>query len=164
MNERPKIDLHWNTTDKALETLGWLGLFFVWFYLWLNYAELPERIPTHYNFIGKADAYGDKANIIVLPLISTVVFIGLTFLNKFPHIFNYPKEITESNALHQYTLATRLIRCLKTNLVLIFGLGTYETTSHTSYSDASLGWYFLPIFLIAIFGPIVYFIIKMGRS
>ena len=64
-----------------------------------NYFELPEIIPTHYNEAGEADSYGDKLNILALPIISTLLFIGLTILNKRPHLFNYPSEITKENAL-----------------------------------------------------------------
>ncbi|MEY2648394.1 MAG: Immunity protein SdpI, partial [Bacteroidota bacterium] len=36
-------------------------------YAFYLYPTLPETIPTHFNLEGKADAWGDKSNIFLLP-------------------------------------------------------------------------------------------------
>ena len=56
----------------------------------------------------------------MLPIISTLLFIGLTTLNKYPYMFNYPSQITKENSVHQYTNATRMMRVLKLVIVLLF--------------------------------------------
>jgi hypothetical protein len=60
-----------------------------------NYLELPEIIPIHYNEVEAAVSFGNKSNILALPITSTLLFIGLTILNKRPNVFNYPSEITK---------------------------------------------------------------------
>lgn len=127
MNERPKIKLGLTTTDKIFEILGWTSVLAIWVLTITNYTSLPDTIPIHYNGAGQADGFGGKVNILTLPLIATVLFVGLTILNKFPHIFNYPTNITADNALRQYTSATRLIRYLKFIIVVIFGLISIQT-------------------------------------
>ncbi|MFM7765447.1 MAG: DUF1648 domain-containing protein, partial [Sphingomonadales bacterium] len=126
--------------------------------------NLPDTIPTHYNGAGQADGFGGKGYILTLPLIATVLFIGLTILNKFPHIFNYPTNITQDNALRQYTNATRLIRYLKFIIAVIFGLIAFKTIQNANGQADGLGIWFLPLTLGLIFIPLTYYIIKTLKT
>ena len=164
MEERPRIKLELNTVDKAFEIIGWLLIISVWGFTVKNYANLPETIPTHYNGAGQADGFGGKATILTLPLIATVLFVGLTILNKFPHIFNYPINITQDNALRQYTNATRMIRYLKLIIVVIFGLIAFKTIQNANEQADGLGIWFLPMTLGLIFIPLIYFVVKSFKA
>ena len=130
MNKRPQIKLQLNQTDKILEIVGWVSVVGIWALTLTNYSILPEIIPIHFNGAGKADGFGNKTHIFVLPIISTLLFIGLTILNKHPHIFNYPSQITKENAVDQYTNATRMIRVLKLVIVVLFGLIVLRNNSN----------------------------------
>jgi uncharacterized membrane protein len=158
--ERPNITLVPTTVDKLVELLGWIILLALWTLTICHYSTLPETIPTHYNAAGKADGFGSKASIIGLPVIATLLFIGLTVLNRYPHIFNYPTAITQDNALRLYTLATRMLRYLKMVLVLVFGGIEFMTIQNATGKAAGLGTWFLPLTLVLIFIPLIYFVIK----
>ena len=158
--ERPKITLIPTTADKLVELLGWLILLTLWGWTFTHYSALPDTIPTHFNAAGEADGFGSKASIIGLPVIATLLFIGLTVLNRYPHIFNYPAAITQDNALRLYTLATRMLRYLKLVLVLVFGRIEFMTIQHATGKGAGLGVWFLPLTLVLIFIPLIYFVIK----
>lgn len=164
MNERPKIKLELTTFDKTLEILGWICIFAIWVLTFTNYTNLPDTIPIHYNGAGQADGFGGKGNILTLPLIATVLFIGLTILNKFPHVFNYPIDITPDNAFRQYKNATRLIRYLKFIIVVIFGLIALQTIRNVNGQTNGLGVWFLPLALVLIFIPLTYFLIKSFKT
>lgn len=164
MEERPRIKLELTTVDKAFEIIGWLLIISVWGFTVINYANLPETIQTHYNGAGQADGFGGKATILTLPLIATVLFGGLTFLSKFPHIFNYPTNITQHNALRQYTNATRMIRYLKLIIVVIFGLIAFKTIQNGNEEAKGIGIWFLPLTLGLIFIPMIYFVIKSFQT
>jgi uncharacterized membrane protein len=164
MDEKPKLKLELTTFDKTLETLGWTSILVIWVLVIINYTNLPDTIPTHYNGAGQADRFGRKGNILTLPLIATVLFIGLTILNKFPHVFNYPTNLTADNALKQYTNATRLIRYLKLIIVIIFGLIAFKTIQNTNRQADGLGIWFLPMALGLIFIPFTYVIIKSFKA
>lgn len=164
MEERPKIKLEWTKTDALFEIIGWLFVVSVWIITSTAYATLPAIIPTHFNGAGVADGFGGKATIFTLPLISTILFIGMTILNQFPHVFNYPTEITAENALSQYTNATRMIRYLKVIIVFIFGLIDYKTIQHALGSTIGLGIWFLPLTLGLIFIPLGYFVYKSAKA
>ena len=126
-----------------------------------NYSNLPEKIPIHFDFSGKADRFGGKVNIFVLPIIASVLYIGLTILNKFPNIFNYPTNITVDNAKIHYRNATRLIRYLKFNIAIIFNLITIQKFRTSNGLVEGLGIWFLPLILGLIFIPIFLYLIKI---
>jgi len=164
MVERPKLKLELTTLDKTLEILGWTSILAIWVLAIINYTDLPGTIPIHYNGAGQADGFGGKATILTLPLIATVLFIGLTILNKFPHVLNYPTNITQDNALRQYTNATRLFRYLKLIIVIIFGLIALKTIQNAYGQTDGLGAWFLPLTLGLIFIPLTYYIIKTLKT
>jgi len=160
MNKRPQIKLQLNQTDKILEIVGWVSVVGIWALTLTNYSILPEIIPIHFNGAGKADGFGNKTHIFILPIISTLLFIGLTTLNKHPHMFNYPSQITKENAVHQYTNATRMIRVLKLVIVVLFGLIVFRKIQIVNGHADGLGTWFLPLTMGMIFIPMLYFLIK----
>lgn len=164
MGERPKLKLELTKFDKTLEILGWTSILAIWVLIIINYTNLPDTIPIHYNGAGQVDGFGGKATILTLPLIATVLFIGLTILNKFPHVFNYPTNITQENALIQYINAARLIRYLKLIIVIIFGLIAFKTIQNVNGQADGLGVWFLPLTLGLIFIPLTYYIIKTLKT
>ncbi len=164
MGVRPIIKIELTQSDKIIEILGWIFIGILWLLTVYFFSLLPATIPTHFNAYGKVDDYGSKATILILPIISSVLFIGLTILNKYPQIFNFPSEITEENALKQYTLATRMIRILKLSLALVFSLIFIQICLASSGITVGFGILLLPVTLLLIFVPIGYFVIKMFRS
>lgn len=149
--------------DLGIELLGWLLLAGIWFITITNFSELPETITIHYNTVGEADGLGNKWNILILPTIATVLLIGMSVLNRFPHDFNYAKNITEENAFQQYTQATRLIRFLKLSIVLLFGIIVFETIQSAPGDSYGFGMWFLPLTLVIIFTPIIVYLIRSTR-
>jgi uncharacterized membrane protein len=162
--ERPKIKLALTTGDLIIEIVGWLLMLAVWVLTITAYSGLADIIPIHYNSSGEADGFGAKATILSLPVISTMLFIGLTILNKFPHKFNYLTEINQDNAYSQYRYACRLIRTLKLIIVLIFGLIVYMTIQHAKGAADGLGYWFLPFTLAMIFIPLMYYVFKSSKA
>jgi uncharacterized membrane protein len=160
MEKRPEITIRLNTADKILETSGWLLLVLLWVLTLWYYPSLPDTIPIHYNAAGEVDNYGNKSTILILPVIATVLFLAMSFLNRYPHLFNYPDGITAKNASGQYTKATRLLRYLKTAIVLIILLLVSGTLKTSKGENEGLGPWFLPLILCLIFIPILFYIAR----
>jgi uncharacterized membrane protein len=157
MEARPRFKVKLTQADKTIEGIGLVLIFVIWFFVYVNYDNLPNTIPTHFNGAGLADGFGDKWMIFTLPVVATALYVALTILNEFPHVFNYPTEITAANAVEQYTNATRLIRYLKLIIVVIFGLIAFQTIRHAVGQTEGLGTWFLPLTIGLIFIPILYF-------
>ena len=116
METRPKINVSLSPLDKILESIGKLLFIIIWGLTLFVFFKLPTIIPTHFNASGKPDGFGNKLTILILPIIATLLYFGLTKLNQHPHAFNYINSITEDNAEKQYTIATRMLRVLKISL------------------------------------------------
>ena len=145
MEIRPNIKPSLSRLDNLLEIAGKIFLAFLWGLILYIFFKLPAVIPIHFNSTGQADGYGNKISILFLPVTATVIYFGLTQLNKHPHIFNYPVKITVSNALRQYTLATRMLRFIKAAIMIIFSLIILFTYLTTIGAANGLGSWFLPL-------------------
>lgn len=164
METRPKLKLKLSPADKIFEFLGYSVLLIIWTLVITYYQNLPDTIPIHYNVKGEADGFGNKSHMLMLPILATVLFAGMTILNKYPHIFNYPSSITQENAFSQYTNATRLIRFLKLIVVIIFGGIVFITLQHTNGDLNGIGTWFMPVSLALIFIPLIYFIVRSVKA
>ena len=157
MSKRIRIVTSLKPTDYAVEGLGW-GLLLLAFILAIyGYVVLPETVPTHFNFKGQPDAYGSKISLLYVPIISLILTAGMTWLNRYPEIFNYPVKITEENAEKQYKNAQTAIRWLKVAVNVIFLLVTWAIfVSANSSVSKQLAWLlpitvFLPLFIMIFF-------------
>jgi uncharacterized membrane protein len=164
MERRPRIKLKYTTTDKVIEIVAGSSLLVVWGLIIVNYSDLPDIIPIHFNGSGEADRFEGKSNIWNLPIVASVLFIILSIVNRYPHIFNYPTKITKENAQRQYTYATRLIRSVKLIFVVVFGLVEFKTIQVAQGVANGLGTWFLPFVLAAVFIPIIYFHVKLMKK
>jgi uncharacterized membrane protein len=160
MEARPKIQPQLSKFDKTLELISVVVLITMIGLSIYAFFTLPDIIPTHFNGSGKPDDYGGKATILILPLVTSIIYFGLSKLNQYPHMFNYATIITEANAAYQYQLATRLIRIMKLALLLIFTviiLMTYLTAINVL---EGLGFWFLPFAVGLIIIPLGVTIVK----
>ena len=164
MEGQPKLKVTLFATDWIIEILAVVTLLAIWIVVLVNYANLPDEIPTHYNGSGEADGFSHKNEIFALPIVTTILFAGLTIINRFPHIFNYPTEITPDNAALQYKFMTRMIRFLKLSIAVIFLMIVLGTVATANEITNGLGKWFLPCVMALIFVPTLYFIIRSSRE
>ncbi len=157
---RPKIKIELDPIDKFINGAGILGILLLIVLPLYFYPVLPEMIPSHYGFDGVADGFNDKSSIWVLPILGVVMYIGMAVLNKYPHIFNYPKEITEENAESLYRIVGKMIRVLNTLFVCVFAYIMYSSIQTALGNQLGLGGYFAPVLLIVMFTTMGYFLYK----
>jgi len=117
---RPKIIVPLTKSDYCFEIATAIALIICWLLPVLLFPNLPDTIPTHYGLNGRPDDWGSKVSIFLLPAITTILYLGLTVLNRFPHVFNYTVKITSDNAKQQYYRSTRIIRILKLTVIVLF--------------------------------------------
>ena len=117
---RPRIKIRPQPVDRLIELAALAALLLIIILPAVYYRDLPVQIPVHFSFSGEPDSLGGKGIIWRIPLMSLILYIGLTLANRYPHTFNYPVRITEENAARLYRLATRTISILKTLLMCLF--------------------------------------------
>ncbi len=163
MKSRSPVSVKPSLLDRTVEAASWLVLAGTWILVLRHYETLPDAIPAHYGFTGDPTRLGGKAGILLLPLIGVILLGKLTVLGAFPHIMNYPVTITKENALRQYANAILLLRFLKLSIALSFGLITVMTIQTALGHAGGLGGWFLPLFLILVFVPVIFFLVRSYR-
>jgi uncharacterized membrane protein len=158
--DKSQIKITPTKTDLFLDRIAWVGLLFLWVYTIINYSRLPGTIPIHYNWNGEIDGYGSKATLLILPAIVTIIIIGLTALNRYPHVFNYPQLLTKENAARQYSLATRLIRYIKLIVVLIFIFIDGEIIRDSTGKKPGFEQWDIPVIFILMMVPTIIYLYK----
>ena len=164
MEPRPKIKLQLSFFDRALETAGLIGLVVLWGLTIFAYFDLPNTIPIHFGISGKPDNYGSKATLYIIPVLGTIIFYGLTILNKHPDKFNYMTSITEENAPRQYGYATRTLRFLKCSIMVTLNLVVLFAFLNVIGKIEGIGAWFFPFILCLLLIPTAYYIIKALKA
>jgi uncharacterized membrane protein len=164
MNGRPKIAVPLTKFDKVVELTAFVLLIVLWTTILTNFHDLPSTIPIHFNAAGNPDRYGSKSSILTLPVTASIIYVAITILNRYPHLYNYPTTITTGNALKHYTTATRMIRVLKLVVVVIFSMLVFTTFSVAEKKAPGLGRWFLPVVILLLVVPNLLFILKPFRK
>ncbi|MPM91141.1 hypothetical protein SDC9_138267 [bioreactor metagenome] len=128
-------------------------------YLAVNWRDIPDRIPGHYNAMGVVDRWGSKSGLIALPVIAIIMYISLTVVGHFPQIWNTGVTVTQENKERVYRILKNMLQTMKLLIVSVFSFLTVN-----SISGRNLSAWFLPIFLILLFGSMAYFIRKLFKS
>ncbi len=141
-----------------LEIIGAAILISFVIFLVKSWSSIPEMIPGHYNAAGVVDRWGNKNEILMLPIIGAILYLGLTMITFFPQIWNVPVAQTQESNEAVY-------KCMKTMIIFlkveIIGMFFYITFYSVNAMDLPMA--FLPIVLLIIFGSLTYFIVKSFR-
>lgn len=108
----------------------------------VNYADLPEQIPVHYNHKGEVDNYGPKNFLWILPILASLMCYGIMKSHKWLPKLN-PK-ITD-NELYVLSWGSYLLSFL---LAISFSYITIKTIIIAKNGSGNLGAWFLPVFAI----------------
>jgi uncharacterized membrane protein len=141
-----------------------LVLMFSFIYMLIKWTNLPTTIPIHFNARGEADGWGNRVTLIILPIISLMLYAGLSLLRRIPHHFNYIVPITEQNAEAQYRLSLLLLSWIKLEIVILFGYISWSSIQNAVGLSSGLGIWLLPVSLIILFGTIAITMTRMRKA
>lgn len=156
--EDRKVKINRTGYDIFINVTCIVLLFGILIYLGQAWDTIPERIPGHYNAIGVVDRWGNKSELIIVPIIAWIMYIGLTVIEKYPQIWNTGVKVTEQNQELVYRLLKNMLGTEKLIMVSVFSFITINST----LSQGMPIW-FLPVFLGLIFGSLIYFIIRLVK-
>ena len=151
-----KIKRNW--FDNAIEILCVMMLIGICVYLFVKWDGLPDQIPAHYNLKGEVNRWGSKGELLFLPIIGWVLYIGMTVVEAFPQIWNVGVTITDENRERVYRLLKTMLGVTKLLMVVLFTL-----IEINSIGGGNLPWYATLLFLGAIFGELIFFILRLTR-
>lgn len=125
---------------------------------------LPDRIPTHFDAAGNPNGWGHPAMLWLLPLVSTVIYLLMTWVSRFPAAFNFPMRTTAASRPRMEAIALQMISWLKLEVAALFAWIQYQTIALARNGHGSLSPLFLPLVLVMIFGIIGGHIVSMRRA
>lgn len=84
-----------------------------WIYLAIIWKDLPATIPTHFGISGEPDKFGDKGEIMLAPLILSVVGILMYFLLRNISKIDPKKKYaaTSSSVLSKLAVVSVVLLC-----------------------------------------------------
>ena len=156
MDEPIKIER--NALDILESIVSLLSIVGVVVYLILAWNTIPDKIPGHYNAAGEVNRWGSKSELIVLPIMSVLLYGLITLIERYPQIWNTGVRVTEENRAAVYRLLKSMISLVKMLVLLVLA-------SLTVLSSLSLSlpiWY-LPAFIVVLFGTIASFVFRLNR-
>ncbi|TKI59492.1 DUF1648 domain-containing protein [Lysinibacillus mangiferihumi] len=152
---RPILTLPKTKVEKFLDVIG-SGLFTVSIlFIILQWGNLPEEIPAHFNAKGEVDRWGSKIEVLILPGIGIFMWIFLGLLEKAPHMHNYPARLNERNVEAFYLNSRKLCNEVKNFCLILFAIISCEIVLVALGKIEGLGWWFLPVVLIGTGIPIL---------
>ena len=163
-NTRPVLHMPRSGLEWAVEALALLGVVLTVALPAFFWDRLPDRVPTHFGFSGQPDAWGPKAWIWAVPAVSVALYLGLSWLARFPHRLNYPWPITPENAPAQYRCARWLLLSLKAVIGWTFAWIVWGTIQTSLGNASGLGQAFLPLTVGAIAGILGLYFVKSYRQ
>lgn len=157
---QPRLAMKATVGDWVRTALGVVAILVTFGLILLNWNQLPEKIPHHFDISGKPDGWGHKAVLWPLPGIAVVLFVLLSVFSRLPHRFNYLVTITAENASRQYRLAQSMLSWLKLEIVLLVLILTWLMIRVALGQSQGLGALTVPFFLLAIFVTVMIHLVK----
>ena len=154
MKNQPVLDLPKSAVEVWLDLASWLFVTITWGLAIGYFSDLPEQIPTHFNASGKADGFGSKNTIFLLPAISLALVGGLIYLAKFPHKFNYINKIIPENATFEYRKARIVLSIVNALTSLMFMIITWNVLEGAIAGTSRLGAGFWLVFIALEIAPL----------
>ncbi len=108
------------TFDWLLEAISLIIITLSWLYLLLNFVDIPETIPVHFNLYGEPDRFGDKSELLTVQYVGTALYVLLLVLGFFPQFHNIPATLSVVNTDEKRMYSARMLRSIKVIITLIF--------------------------------------------
>lgn len=161
--KNPEIKLKRTNIEKVLDILIICLFIGSIIYLGWYWATIPDQVPAHYNALGEVNRWGGKGELLIIPILGMVMWVGLTILEKFPHVHNYI-NLTKDNVAYQYRNSQLMLFLLK-NIIAVMFIFLFMNSIRTSLGlESWMGGWFLPTSLVSIFGTLGFFIWRSFRK
>lgn len=143
------------------DTLNFGLLVFLWWFTLKHYQSLPQIIPIHFDFDGKADHFGNKKYSFLMPAILTGLYFLFAYVVRSPTSSNYPVAITEENKYAQFLMMKIFIRWFFLLIALTF-LNSQDYMFRYSRDERARPRVAMSSALFSVIGSIIVLFILVG--
>ena len=148
-----------NFFDRIADVLAVLILLAATIFVLISWKDMPELIPSHYDFKGQVDAYGGRGILIFTMVMGWVLVLSMVVISWFPSIWNTGVERTPANAAVVNRIIKDMLNVLEVGMAILFSYMMIVPVMGTA-----MGIWFMPVFLITIFGTIIVTVVRLIRN
>lgn len=149
--------------EKVFNIVGYTVYGLAIIFLIIKFFQLPDEIPAHFNLSGEVTRWGSKIELIILPIIGTFTILLTEFFERNPQFHNYPSRLTKENAAQFYFNSRRILNQMKNIMALMFAYLIIEIIFVSEEKSEGLGSWPMTLFLIALFIPIIFGLIRQSK-
>lgn len=128
-------------------------------FLMINWGNLPEQVPSHYDFKGEPDDYGGNGILIFTLVMGWVMVLTFVVIGLFPQIWNTGVERTPANEAVINRIVKDMMNLMEVGLACMFAYMTVVPVL-----GINMGSWFMPLFLVIIFGTIIFTVVRLIRN
>ena len=125
----------------------------------LRYSQLPDRIPTNFDFSGNVTGYGSKGMLWVLPVLNLLIFVPMAAAELFPGAWNTGVNKRSRNYALSLRLSGILLTIVKTASVLFISALTIIVTL-----GVKLPPWLTILFVLVLTGTLIWYFVRLAAS
>ena len=125
----------------------------------LRYSQLPDRIPTNFDFSGNVTGYGSKGMLWVLPVLNLLIFVPMAAAELFPGAWNTGVNKRSRNYALSLRLSGILLTIVKTASVLFISALTIIVTL-----GLKLPPWLTILFVLVLTGTLIWYFVRLAAS
>ncbi|MBU9723693.1 MULTISPECIES: DUF1648 domain-containing protein [Bacillaceae] len=165
-SNRPKIpleELEKSAFERFLSIISILIFLGSVVFLVVIWSNLPDQVPAHFGATGEVNRHGSIWELVVLLAVGAVLYVLMHVLEKYPHLHNYPVEITELNAAEAYRISRTLIGTLKNVILILFSVLMVNSTVIALGWGDGIGILLLPLVLLGTGLPTIIALVRLVK-
>lgn len=126
---------------KILEILSLLFLLASLVIFFLNWSNLPDRVPVHYDLNGTPNRIGSQMELLLVPGVGVFIYLLTSLIRIIPYRFwNTPCKITDANRTFVYSATFSLLQIIKLEVMIFWSFISY----FSSTMQAPPNWILFP--------------------
>jgi uncharacterized membrane protein len=126
--------------------------------------HLPAIIPTHFNAAGQPEGWGPSRTLLLLPAISAVLYLLMTWVARHPASFNFPVRATPRNRQRLEALALSMIAWLKAEVVCIFAWVEWSAIQAARHPEQRISPLLMPLLVALVFATVIGHVAAIFRA
>lgn len=146
---RPKINIPYTFTDYLAEVVALVTLIVGPLYLFWQFGALDSEVPLRYDSVGNVTNTGSPLALFLMVGVSVFTYGLLTIISKYPHVHNYPVEVTPDNVEKLYKLSRTMLVWLKAICVALFSYIMYASVEIAMGNATSMNSYIMYMLVAA---------------
>lgn len=145
---------------KAMNYIGFLAWAISLVMTIIYFPQLPNEVPSHYDFRGEADSWANKWFIFFIPTISIGLWLLMGQLEKYPQFINMPGFKVDSASPRQIANMKEMAYVMRFAIVLFLSWMTIQVVLQAVDGRNDLGIWGFVLFISILIVTIFYYGLK----